>query len=162
MSKASLFAGYRGGEEMPLGGYAVLLGVYSLGLAGLAALGARRERRLPDRPQAGDLLLLGVATHKLTRLITRDWVTAPLRAPFTEYQGSRGAGEVRERSRGTGIRRALGDLLTCPYCTGPWVAGALTCGLVIKPKVTRSLAGLFAVVALSDFLHQAYKKVAEV
>lgn len=39
-------------------------------------------------------------------LITKDWVTAPLRAAFTEYQGSSGAGEVTEKPRGKGTVRS--------------------------------------------------------
>jgi hypothetical protein len=157
MAKMSPFAGYRGGEEMPLGGYAALVGLYHLGLAGFFSVARWRRWELPSRIGFGDLLLLGVATHKLTRIVTKDWVTAPLRAPFTEYQGPSIHGEVNERSRGTGMRRATGDLLTCQYCTGPWIAGALSCALAVQPRATRLLAGIFAATAISDFLHRAYE-----
>src|SRR3954453_15400162 len=81
------FAGYGGGEEMPLGGYALLMGLYNAAVAGVL-VAAHRAGRLPERIPTRDLLLLGVATHKLSRLITRDWVTSPLRAPFTQYEGT--------------------------------------------------------------------------
>jgi hypothetical protein len=101
-------------------------------------------------------VLLGITTHKLTRIITKDWVTSPLRAPFTQYirsDGSDGGGEQTEKSRGSGMQRAFGDLITCPWCTGPWVATALMAGLVFRPKITRMMMGSFAAVTLSDFLH---------
>lgn len=63
--------------------------------------------------------------------------------------------------RGTGLRKAIGDLVTCPWCTGPWVAGALMAGLVSRPRATRVIAGGFAAVAVSDFLHHAYQAFKE-
>jgi hypothetical protein len=106
---------------------------------------------------AADIALLGVATHKLTRIVTKDWVTAPVRAPFVRYEGSAGGGEVKEKARGRGLGKAIGDLLTCPWCTGPWVAGALMAGLVSRPRPTRVVAAAFSAVAVSDFLHQVYE-----
>lgn len=151
-----VFEGYHGGG-MPLGGYAALVGAYTTIFGGIGALLAR-SRRLP-RLSPGDIALAGVATHKLTRILTRDWVTIPLRAPFTEFVESSGSGEVEEKARGTGIRRALGDLLTCNYCTGPWIAGALVAGMAAAPRATRAIASVFAAVAVSDFLHEGYENL---
>jgi len=80
-----------------------------------------------------------------------------LRAPFTRYKESAGAGEVNEEARGKGMQRALGDLLTCPWCIGPWVAALLALGLVTAPRPTRIVATVSSAVALSDFLHHAYE-----
>lgn len=146
------FAGY--GADWPLGSYAVLLAAYAT-LFGVPMLLAR-GRRLPSELRARDLLLLGVATHKITRIATRDWVTAPLRAPFTRFKENAGAGEVAEESRGQGLQRALGDLLSCRWCFAPWVAGALMAGLTLRPRHTRVLLQTFSAVALSDFLQFAY------
>src|SRR5919198_4954718 len=131
--------GYGANKDlMPLGGYAALMGGYNLALAGfLIWAGGRRRRLIPERFRAGDLLLLGVATHKLTRLIGKDFVTSPLRAPFVEFKGSSIAGEVTEKSRGRGLRRAIGDLLTCEFCLAPWVAGALFGGYALHAPATR-------------------------
>src|SRR5205085_6421561 len=104
------FSGYGGGAEMPLGSYSLLVGLYNTAVAALL-IAAHRTGRLPERIPARDLLLLGVATFRLSRLITKDWVTSPLRAPFAQYQGPEGEGEVNERARGTGMQRALGDLI---------------------------------------------------
>lgn len=40
------------------------------------------------------------------------------------------------------MRRAVGQLLTCPYCIGQWVAGGFTLGLVAAPRPTL-LAAMF-------------------
>ena len=84
--------------EMPLTGYAALLAAYA-GVFGTAISMAASRRGLPERVGIADVLLFGVATHKIGRIVTKDWVTSPLRAPFTEYQESTGGGEVTERSR---------------------------------------------------------------
>jgi hypothetical protein len=141
-------------DEMPLAGYATLLGAYA-GIFGslLARVAARSDAPMP-RPR--DIAMLGIATHKIGRIITRDWVTSPLRAPFVEYVESEGGGEVKERSRGTGIQRAVGDLLTCPWCIAPWVAGTLYALFVINPRAARLVAAGFTSVTISDFLQHAY------
>lgn len=141
-------------DEMPLSGYATLLGAYAV-LFG-SALGVGWKRGLPDRIAISDVVVLGLATHKLARIITKDWVTSPLRAPFTRYQGSVGGGEVSEKSRGTGLRRAVGDLLTCPWCIAPWVAAGLYATFACDPRAARLLASTFASVAVSDTLQHAY------
>ena len=52
---------------------------------------------MPESIAYGDLLLLGIATYKLSRLISSDRVTSPLRAPFVEYVEPAGASEVKEK-----------------------------------------------------------------
>lgn len=99
-------------EELPLGSYATLLGIYSaIFMAALQAVASRDCSPL-EQITAKDFLLLSLATHKLSRLVTKDWVTTPVRAPFARYQESTGAGEVSEKPRGTGMQKALGELFT--------------------------------------------------
>jgi len=152
-----LFAGYSD-TYTPLGAYAGLVGIFIGAFAVVTFVAKRHAAAIPDRISEGDIALLGVATHKLTRLITKDWVTSPLRAPFTTYRESTGGGEVREDARGRGMRRALGDLFTCAWCSGPWVAGGLAAGWMFWPKFTRIVSGALVAVTLSDFLHHAYEK----
>jgi hypothetical protein len=131
-------------------------GVYSTALAG-ALLVARLTGRTLPVPSAGDIALFGIATHKLSRLLAKDKVTAALRAPFTEYEEKGGPAEVEERPRGRGPRRAIGELVSCPYCLDPWVAGGFIVGSLFAPRATRLTAGVFASVAIADFLQIGYK-----
>ena len=147
---------YRAGEERPLGSYLGTMGVYGASVAGLIGLGTLAGRRLPDRVSPYDLALLGVATHKLSRLITKDTVTAPLRAPFTRFEGPQGQGELHEEVRGHGLRHTVGELLTCPFCLAQWIATAFTAGLVLAPRPTRLVASTLATVAMSDALQNVY------
>jgi hypothetical protein len=114
--------------------------------------------RLPKRFGLLDLALLGIATHKLSRIVAKDRITSILRAPFVNYIGSAGAGEVEEEPRGRGIQRGIGHLVSCPFCMAPWCATALAFGLIFAPRVTRFFAGILASVAASDFLQRAYLK----
>jgi hypothetical protein len=147
-------------ERPPFGTYATLAAVFNAGFAG-ALVAARRKRRLPERIRADDLILIGTASHKLSRLIAKDKVTAFVRAPFTEYQGRGGPAEVEERARGEGVRRAIGELLICPYCLGLWTSGAFHAGLLFAPRVTRVTASTLTALTISDFLQIAYKAAEE-
>jgi Protein of unknown function (DUF1360) len=51
-----------------------------------------------------ELLLLAVATHKLSRIVAKDRLTGALRAPFVHYKRSAGAGEGQEEPRGKGLQ----------------------------------------------------------
>jgi hypothetical protein len=102
-------------------------------------------------------VLLGVATHKLSLIGAQDAVTSPLRAPFTELQEKESPKSLDEKPRGKGLRRSVGELLTCQFCLGMWVASFFTYGLVLAPRVTRLIATVFTVVTISDHLHQTYK-----
>jgi hypothetical protein len=149
------------GERPPLLSYAAAMAVFN-SLFALALLLARRSgRELPERVGAGDLATIGVASHKLSRLIAKDKVTSPLRAPFAEYEGEAGPSEFKESSRGSGARKAIGELLLCPYCLGLWVVAAFAVGLLFAPRLTRFIAAVFSALTLSDFLQIAYKAAEE-
>lgn len=153
--------GYAPGAERPLAGYGVLVGAFNAIFMGSLVALRRSGRPLPERIGAADLLLIGAATHKASRLIAKDKVTSALRAPFTEFEQLGGPGEVEERPRGSGVRYALGELLVCPYCLGQWVASAFALGLVAAPRGTRLVASIFTATAISDFLQVAYKAAEE-
>src|SRR4051794_38802998 len=99
-------------DEMPLAGYATLLAAYS-GFFG-AVFGKLLSRRDVTNPSPADVIMLGIATHKIGRIITKDWVTSPLRAPFVEYVESAGGGGGPKSTPGTGGRRAVGAPPTGP------------------------------------------------
>lgn len=148
-------------EEPPLLPYAALAGVFHLLLGAALMLARRTGRGFPERVGAADLLTIGVASHKVSRLLAKDKVTRPLRVPFTELEGEGGPSELEESPRGTGARKAIGELLVCPYCLGLWVVAAFSVGLLFAPRLTRFLAALFSALTISDFLQIAYKAAEE-
>ena len=149
----------RQGEDRPLGGYLAVMGVYAGAVASAVGVAAVRGKRLPERVSPWDVTLMSLATHKLSRLITKDSITSPLRAPFTRYQGVSGPAELAEEVRhDSGVRHSLGELLTCPFCLGMWVATGLTAGTVFAPRLTRLANKTLTTVTVSDFLQLVYPK----
>jgi hypothetical protein len=149
---------YRNGAaDRPLSGYLAAMGVYASAVTGLTVLGRRLGLRPPENVSPWDVALLGMATHRLTRTISKDAVVSPIRAPFTTYSGPQAPGELHEEVRtDSHVKHAVGELLTCPFCLGQWVATGFAAGLVFAPRATRLVAATFAGIAVSDFLQYGY------
>ncbi|MEU4625225.1 DUF1360 domain-containing protein [Actinoplanes sp. NPDC023801] len=145
-------------EHRPLDGYVVAMGAFGAMAGALAAAAKLSGRPIPERPAVADVVLLSIATHKLSRLVAKEAVTSPLRAPFTRYNEPAGAAELNEevRDEGSAVRHSIGELLTCPFCLAVWVSTALTGGLVLVPRLTRLVATGLTATAASDFLQMAY------
>jgi hypothetical protein len=155
-------AGYAEPEERPpFLSYLAFMSIFGTLVASGLAIARRQGRELPAKSSAGELLLIGTASHKLSRVISKDKVTSPLRAPFTELEGKGGPAELEEGSRGKGLQKAIGELLICPYCLGLWVVAAFSIGLIFAPRVTRFIASLFSALTISDFFQIAYKAAEE-
>ncbi len=146
-------------DEHPLGGYAVLMAGFTAAVAGFVTWMGRSGHDFPERFDAGDLALITLATHKSSRLLAKDRVTRPVRAPFTSFEEDSGAGEVEERARGRGVRRAIGELLVCPYCLGMWLASIFAVGMTLAPRQTRWAASVLSAHFGADILQVVYKKL---
>jgi hypothetical protein len=121
--------------------YAALIGTSLTGVAGLALLVRRRDST--PTVEARDVIVLAAATDKLSRLGTQEKVTEPLRAPFTEPV-EEPDGTRHEQPQRRGARRAVGELVTCPFCLLVWIATALTGALLLAPRLTRVTLSAFA------------------
>jgi|tagenome__1003787_1003787.scaffolds.fasta_scaffold20806861_1 hypothetical protein len=147
-----------GRDDGALPGYAVSLGVYGAAAAAVAAAAWRTGRRpAPSGPV--EIALLALATHKISRIAAKDAVTSPVRAAVTKFRGSAGDAELHEEVRAHGAKKALAELVTCPFCMGPWVAGSLVAASTFVPGLTRPVVAVFAAVGGADFLHLAYSQV---
>jgi hypothetical protein len=62
-----------------------------------------------ELPNAGKLPLYALATEHISRLITKDSITAVLRSPFTLFEEAAGEGEVNEEVVGEGWPHAVGE-----------------------------------------------------
>jgi hypothetical protein len=149
-------AGYAPGHRRPLAGYATLTLTFGATMTGGLAVARATGHDPPERIRAGDVVLAGVATHKVARILAHDRVLSFVRAPFTRYQGASGHGEVEEEPRGTGLQLAVGELLVCPYCVSQWVAGGFAVGSLLAPRTTRWLSAMWTAQALGDALNLAY------
>lgn len=151
---------YTQGEARPLAADLGAMSVYA-GLVGAAATAIRVSgRELPSRIPLGDAVLLTIGTFRLARRIAKDPVTAPVRAPFVSYQGTSGEAEVAEEVREHGgVKHAVGELLTCPFCMAQWVGTGFVLGYVTAPRATRLAALTMTMVAGSDVLQFVYDAI---
>jgi hypothetical protein len=147
---------YRHGHDRPLGGYVALMGVYTAGIGAATVLGRALGRKAPEHVSVWDVVQLAIATHRLSRTIAKDPVTSPLRAPFTRYEGTSAAAELKEEVRGDGLQHSVGELITCPMCLAQWVSTAFVGGLVLAPRSTRLAMATMSGVAGADFLQYVY------
>jgi hypothetical protein len=156
LSPRAIKKNYAGDEERPLGSFIGLMSVYGTLVLGGAGYLRARKVGLPDRLRFSDLAMAAVATHKVARLVAKDPVSSPIRAPFTRFEGQSGEAEVKEDVIGSGPQKAIGELLTCPFCLDQWVGTAFLFGLLVQPKATRMAASLFTIVTAADVLQFGY------
>ena len=147
--------GYAPGEDRPLRHYAVMSTVFAAGMAG-ALVAGRRSGRLPERIPAADLVVIGVATHKISRVISKSKIGGFFRAPFTRFERPTGQGEVSEHARGSGARYAVGELLLCPYCLSQWTSAGLLGGYMLDPRLVRFISSIYTAQTIADFLQLGY------
>lgn len=150
-------------EPRPLGAYASLAATYAALFGGGLAAAVRRGHELPQDVGLHDLALYGVATHRLSRMLSREKVARFVRAPFTEVDEDAPCppGEMAEHPRGArGMRKAIGELVSCTMCLDQWIAGGFVVGHVWAPRATRVAASALAIKSVADSLHLAYGRVA--
>jgi hypothetical protein len=147
-------------HELPLGGFTgILLSYGALSGSLVFALRKKHARVRPLNPMS--LVLYALATEHLSRVLTKDAVTSVLRAPFTSFKGPAGEGEVNQEVVGEGARRAIGELLTCPFCAAQWVATGLVAGSVAAPTLTTAVISVSAAARASDYLQLLYGALRE-
>lgn len=156
LSPSGIKARYEGSADRPLGSFVGLFSVYTGLVAGGAVALRRRGVRLPERIPTADLALATVATYKVSRLVAKDPISSPFRAPFTRFEGQAGEAEVDEEVVGTGPRHAVGELVTCPFCVEVWVGTAFMFGYLASPRLARTVASAVAMVAGADVLQFGY------
>lgn len=83
-------------------------------------------------------VILGLATYRVTRLFTRDMITARLRDAFW--------------AKFPPESTYLGYLSTCEWCFSFWIAAGFTGAFLIAPSVTSIVAIIYAVSAVAGLL----------
>jgi Protein of unknown function (DUF1360) len=138
-------------ERPPYEAYAAIVAAF---FGGLGAVSAAERSGRPLR--ALDLVVLGAATFKASRTLSRERVASFLRQPFVEGDASHGEDE---RPAGTGLQRAIGELVTCTRCIGTWTAAGLASSQVVAPRFGRLLTWSLAASAANDFLQAGFAAI---
>jgi hypothetical protein len=72
---------YGNGEDRPIGSHAAVLTAYAVLVTAATGLASATGRRPPPVIRPWDVVLLAAGTHKLSRTISKDAVTAPCAPP---------------------------------------------------------------------------------
>jgi Protein of unknown function (DUF1360) len=139
-------------QTPPYRAYAAIMGTFAGGLALAGALAHVLGRDARDHDTL-DLAVLGLATYKASRTISRDEVTSFLREPFVEGEAHEGGEEPVETGD---LRQAIGELVTCSRCIGTWVAAALAVLQTLTPRFGRLLTWTLAAAGLNDWLQAGF------
>lgn len=83
-------------------------------------------------------VILGLATYRVTRLFTRDMITASLRNAFWKKFPPESS--------------YIGYLSTCEWCFSFWIAAGFVGAFLIIPSVTSIIAIIYAVSAVAGLL----------
>jgi hypothetical protein len=96
-----------------------------------------------------DFALITLATWRLIRLFVYDAITKFIREQFFDVvEGPRGYALEKPRS---GPRRALNELMMCPWCIGVWMAATVTFFYLLTPLAIYPVLFL-AIAAVATFL----------
>ena len=125
-------------------------------LGAIAWFSARLGRRGEDaRPSPFELVQVGLAAYRTGRVLAYERIAAPLREPFTETRPDvSGYGETVVAA-GSGVRRALGELLSCPVCISTWASAALVFGLHLAPRPTRVYLAIMSATGVAELAWSA-------
>jgi hypothetical protein len=139
-------------DPPPYAAYAAITGAFAGLLAAAGTLG-RVVGRDPQCQTALDFAILGAATFKAARTLSRDRITSFIRDPFVRGDAYLGEDEV---PAGTGAQRAIGELVTCTRCVGTWAAAGLAATQILAPRFGRLLTWSLAASAANDFLQAGF------
>lgn len=103
------------------------------------------------------LLVLGLASFRLTRLIVFDTITEFIRSPFMEVVEDEEG--IFLEPKGTGLRRWMGKLLSCYWCTGIWVSAGLFALYVWVPIIGIPLMYVLAIAAIAAIIETINMKI---
>lgn len=97
-----------------------------------------------------ELVPLVAASFALSKLIAKEKVESWVRQPFV-HEGVEG-----RPPKGSGMRYAVGELLTCSRCLGAWSALGLVGLRMAAPDVGRTVTTVLAASAGNDFLQAGF------
>lgn len=105
-----------------------------------------------ERISGPELVPLAAATFALSKVIGREKIGSWVREPFVQ-----GEGTDERRPQGSGLRHAVGELVTCTRCLGAWSGLALVGLRTASPQSGRTVTNVLAASAANDFLQAGFR-----
>ena len=118
----------------------------------LAATALASGRR-PALPTPTELVMLGLASHRIGRMLAFERVGEPFRAPFTTTVPDDSGTDETVVARGRGVRWVVGELVSCPTCVATWASLILAIGQRFLPAPTRVLVGILAAAGVAEVVN---------
>jgi Protein of unknown function (DUF1360) len=115
-------------------------------VAWAALLGAVVATTRAKGPPPRELPLFGLASFSLAKTLSKEKVGTWVRRPVVDET------VPERRPKGSGLRYAAGELMTCTRCLGTWSALGLVGLRAARPREARLVAGVLATSAINDFL----------
>ena len=108
-----------------------------------------------------ELILLSLASFRLTRLIVFDKITGFIRRPFFDQKeeiNRKGETEIYFEPKESGIKGWIGKLLNCYWCTGVWVAIFLVVFSYWVPFWSELVIAILAVAGFAAIIESLVQK----
>jgi hypothetical protein len=140
------------GETRPVD-YAAINAVWMSLAAALIA--SSRGRAAKDPITNKELIPLAAATFAISKAVARERIGSWVREPFVDEDAE------RQQPKGSRIRRAVGELVTCTRCVGTWSALAVVGLRVMKPEAGRTVTTVLASSAANDWMQAGFKLLTE-
>ncbi|MDQ3346219.1 MAG: DUF1360 domain-containing protein [Chloroflexota bacterium] len=135
----------RTGED----GRALKLTLVGTFLASIAVAGRQASGRKSARDPL-DLVLMGLASYRIGRMVAFERVGEPLREHFTAEVPDESGVDDTVVARGRGPRWVIGELLSCPTCIATWAALGLSIGSAVLPGPIRMLTNVLAAAGVAE------------
>lgn len=110
------------------------------------------------------VLILSFASFRLTRLMVFDKITEFIRNPFfdeVEEVNEAGEKEIYYSPKQTGIKHFFGELLSCYWCTGIWMAALLVGLHFLFPVFSAPLLLFLAVAGIASIIETIIQYIME-
>jgi hypothetical protein len=101
------------------------------------------------------LMILSLASFRLTRLLVFDKITEFIRHPFfdeVEEENAAGEREIYYIPKPSGPKRFFGELLSCYWCTGIWTAVIVVGSSFLFPGYSWPIFVILAVAGMASIL----------
>lgn len=102
-----------------------------------------------------EFIILALACFRITRLIVFDKITEFIRTPFFDEiteENENGLKEIYYTPKTTPVKKFMGTLLSCYWCTGIWVAAGVTAGNLLLPTYFFPIILMFAIAGLGAII----------
>ena len=118
-----------------------------------ALLAGTRGRAAKDPITNKELVPLAAATFAVSKAVARERIGSWVREPFVDT-------EVQQ-PKGSRLRRAVGELVTCTRCVGTWSALGVVGLRIANPEAGRTVSVILASSAFNDWMQAGFKLLTE-